>query len=187
MCSCVNASVFKLHKRMRQLLLHNEITGTKSRFQPKRKHTVEYLNTGLKGWRHAAQRRAGDELIAYFSERVWWRWMPPLATRIHTSVIHLATSHRTDPLSHVLSHLAPRHSTLHVLSVRYVSPSLSFFSRRTPNTPRADQPYHCLDKARKQRKVYLGTDCYNWLEKGLRDMLFIHVGRKEARVQLCDG
>lgn len=108
--------------------------GTKSRFHPKCKHTVEYLSTGLKGWRHAAQRRVGDELITYFSERVWWRWMPPLATRIHTSVIHLATSHRTDPLSHVLSHLAPCHSTLHVLSVRYVSLYLSLSSHGAHGT-----------------------------------------------------
>ncbi len=53
-------------------------------------------------------------------------------------------------------------------------------SRLTVSLPRQSK--------RKQRKVYLGTDCYYWLEKGLRDQLFfIHVGRKEAWVQLCGG
>ncbi|KAJ4927091.1 hypothetical protein JOQ06_014828, partial [Pogonophryne albipinna] len=48
-------------------------------------------------------------MITYFRERAGWGWMRPLATSIRTSVIQPATSHRTDPPSHVPSHLAPRH------------------------------------------------------------------------------
>lgn len=59
--------------------------------------------------------------------------MLPLATKIHTSVIHLATSHRTDPLSHVLSHLAPRHCSLLTLPAYYVSVSLVLFLLPSPH------------------------------------------------------
>lgn len=41
------------------------------------------------GWRWANRRLQ--------EERGWWGWMPPLAIRIHTSVIHLTASHRNDP------------------------------------------------------------------------------------------
>lgn len=83
------------------------------------------LTQSSKGWTDVAGHKAGDELITDFRKKSLWRWMLPLATQIHTSVIHLATSHRTDPpLSHVLSHLAPRHCSLLTFSAYYVSVSL---------------------------------------------------------------
>lgn len=85
---------FKLHKQMQQLSLNNQmywkidfILSTNSQ---------EYLNMGLECWRHTAEHKVGDELIG---KRGWWRWMPPLVIRIRTSVIHLTTSHCTDPVT----------------------------------------------------------------------------------------
>lgn len=98
--------------------------------------------------------------------------MPPLVIRIHTSVIHLTTSHCTDPVtcseSPGCSPLLPACS----LSVVRQPLSLSFaFSLLIEHT-NTKINYLCLDKARKQRKVYLGTDYYYWLKKVLRDFSF---------------
>lgn len=46
-----------------------------------------------------AESSAADELITYFGKRFWRRWMLPLAIRIHTSLIHPATSHCCDPVT----------------------------------------------------------------------------------------
>lgn len=87
--------------------------------------------------------------------------MPPIGIRIHTSVIHLTTSHCTDPVTYSespgFSPLFPAYS----LVVWYFSLFL-FLALSSSSTPtkRARKMHHCLDTARKQRKVYLGTDYY---------------------------
>lgn len=46
-----------------------------------------------------AEISAADELITNFWRRFWRRWMPLLAIRIHTSLIHPAPSHCGDPVT----------------------------------------------------------------------------------------
>lgn len=110
--------------------------------------------------------------------------MPPLATRIHTSVIHLTASHRNDPP--VTCSESPGPSPLLpacFLSVAYTLLSLSFSSygaqqhterRLTVSLPRPSK--------KREESIFRYRQLLLTGERPQRQAFFIHVGGKEAPV-----